>query len=151
MPRLIPNQRAEIQATITAAESIVRAWHTGALPPPELPKHIAKSKIRWTPSYRSDKGPVDFRSVAYTAKSISSELGNTLKSKVKSKETINAHPSVILALLLLELFEKGIVDPNNMEKHFPGPAIIKKLLPQAAKLNKPRQRKAVGLGRLTKF
>ncbi len=127
------NDILSIKAAMEATKTIVYAWHAGTLAPPSVERRVAKNKVRWTPFFRSDKGPTNYKSVPYTARAVSEHLGNTYKSG----RTINAHPSVILALLLLELLEKNRIDETILAKVFSNQhTSIKELLHEAAVLNR---------------
>ncbi len=99
--------------TMDAVQELVTQWHSRELAAPDIPAKTPLSKVRYTPSFRSDKGPLDKYSVQYTAKSISEVFGNCL-----GKKTRTAHLRVRLALQLLELLEKQIIDDAQVRQMF---------------------------------
>jgi hypothetical protein len=104
-----------LAATLLAVQQVVSAWHTRKTPPPALPLRTPICHIRFTPSFRADKGPSTENAVPYTARAVSEFLGNTLATARGHYAKRNAHPVVRLALLMLELKEKGIIDAQQIE------------------------------------
>jgi len=95
-----------IRAAIIAVYATVMQWHTGQLVSPTIPVKTPKSQTRYTPSFCNGKGPEDFRSVPYTAKSISELL------RLQTQQDV--HPIVLLALLLLEAKEKELLAAEHI-------------------------------------
>ena len=100
-----------LRATISAVRSIVTALHTGELHS-DLTSKGAKHAY-WTPSFQQGRAPESSDSTPYSALLISLMLGNASPSR-------KAHPTVKLALLILELHEVGALTNKDLEDIYAG-------------------------------
>jgi len=94
-----------IKATIEAVEALVSAIHTGRLPATK--GSIPLQSLRWTPSYVMGRPAHNTESKPYTARHLSTLLGNANNER--------AHNIVRLALALLELKEQGEITVEDLE------------------------------------
>jgi hypothetical protein len=100
-----------LQATITAIRKIVAGLHNG-----EIPSQLTAKRsqyICWTPSFVQGAEPQTESSVPFNAQLLSMMLGNASPSG-------RPHQIVVMALRVLELYELGEIDEQDLEKLYRG-------------------------------
>lgn len=102
----MPRSGRSIKATIEAVEAIVFAIHSGRLPAPPTADSIPLQSVHWTPSYVMGFPAQNVESKPYTARHLSTLLGNARNER--------AHNVVRLALAPLELKERGEITDEDL-------------------------------------